>query len=245
MSDDNKIIKKNLFTSSNSSKNTQNSKAVKTVKVVKAEGVDNTNNTNNINNTNNAKKNTGPSKTVKQVNKNNKTSASTNTDKTDKTDKTDIKIKTEIVDGNNIEKIKDSDLLRTDIVLNDDLLDMLEGMTDKLEETSNMAEKIKLHSEIQNSTSRIKALIDMLIDDVDNIKIREDPANIYADDFIDTDSERFDILTSVHNLETDLSKINKTDDLIKQVEIYKNLQRKCEVLKNAANNGDLIIKKCN
>lgn len=239
MSDDNKIIKKNLFTSSNSSKNTQNSKAVKTVKVVKAEGVDNTNNTNNMNNTNNAKKNTGPSKTVKQVNKNNKTSTSTNTDKTD------IKIKTEIVDGNNIEKIKDSDLLRTDIVLNDDLLDMLEGMTDKLEETSNMAEKIKLHSEIQNSTSRIKALIDMLIDDVDNIKIREDPANIYADDFIDTDSERFDILTSVHNLETDLSKINKTDDLIKQVEIYKNLQRKCEVLKNAANNGDLIIKKCN
>lgn len=239
MSDDNKIIKKNLFTSSNSSKNTQNSKAVKTVKVVKAEGVDNTNNTNNMNNINNAKKNTGPSKTVKQVNKNNKTSTSTNTDKTD------IKIKTEIVDGNNIEKIKDSDLLRTDIVLNDDLLDMLEGMTDKLEETSNMAEKIKLHSEIQNSTSRIKALIDMLIDDVDNIKIREDPANIYADDFIDTDSERFDILTSVHNLETDLSKINKTDDLIKQVEIYKNLQRKCEVLKNAANNGDLIIKKCN
>lgn len=239
MSDDNKIIKKNLFTSSNSSKNTQNSKAVKTVKVVKAEGVDNTNNTNNMNNTNNAKKNTGPSKTVKQVNKNNKTSTYTNTDKTD------IKIKTEIVDGNNIEKIKDSDLLRTDIVLNDDLLDMLEGMTDKLEETSNMAEKIKLHSEIQNSTSRIKALIDMLIDDVDNIKIREDPANIYADDFIDTDSERFDILTSVHNLETDLSKINKTDDLIKQVEIYKNLQRKCEVLKNAANNGDLIIKKCN
>jgi hypothetical protein len=222
MSDDKKIIKKNLFSNSNTNssntnssnknssnknslKNTQSPKAVKAVKAIKSV------------------------KEVKSVK-----SVKADKDKMDKTNNT-----------NNIEKKTDSSLLKADIVLNDDLLDMLEGMTDRLEESSNMAEKIKLHSEIKNSTSRIKNLIDMLIEDVDNVKILEDPANIYADDFIEKDSERFDILSSVHNLETDLSKINKTDDLVKQVEIYKNLQRKCEILKNAANNGDLIIKKCN
>jgi hypothetical protein len=46
-------------------------------------------------------------------------------------------------------------------------------------------------------------------------------------------------------LETELENMDEIDDLQKKALIYTQLQHKCQVLKKAADNGDLVIRKCN
>ena len=142
-------------------------------------------------------------------------------------------------DNKNIENSN----LEQDLILNEDILDLLEGMTEKLEQTTDMAEKIKLHTEIKETTLHIKNLIDALIQDVDSSKIMVDPASVYPDELDPTGD--FDVMSEIHSLETDLEQMDDTDDLRKKISIYANLQRKCEVLKRAADQGELIIRKCN
>jgi hypothetical protein len=131
----------------------------------------------------------------------------------------------------------------TEIILNDDTMDMMEGMVDKLEETNNMAEKVRLHSEISTMTGSIKLIIDKLIKDVDDHKIMADPSSIFADD-LDPNGQ-FDVLDKINNLETELENMDEIDDLQKKALIYTQLQQKCQVFKKAADNGDLVIRKCN
>jgi hypothetical protein len=129
------------------------------------------------------------------------------------------------------------------IILNDDTMDGLEGMVDKLEETNNMAEKVRLHSEISNMTKSIKFLIDTLIKDVDDQKIMADPETIFADDL--DPNAKFDVLGEINNLETELENMEEIDNLRQKVDIYIQLQKKCQVLKKAADEGELVIRKCN
>ena len=125
----------------------------------------------------------------------------------------------------------------------EDTMDMMEGMVDKLEETDNMAEKIRLHSEISKMTKSIKNLIDNLIKDVDEQKIVADSSTIFADD-LDPNGQ-YDVLDNINNLDTELENMDKIDDLRQKVDIYIQLQKKCHVLKQSADNGDLVIRKCN
>jgi hypothetical protein len=142
-----------------------------------------------------------------------------------------------------IDNIENQNLEEDELVLNEDTLDLLEGMTDRLEETTDMAEKVKLHSEISQMTTNIKRLIDNLVQDVDDSKIIVDPSSVYPEDL--APNEKFDVMNGIHDLENELGTMSETDDLKKRVDIYAQLQRKCQILKAAADNGELIIRKCN
>jgi hypothetical protein len=130
-----------------------------------------------------------------------------------------------------------------ELILNEDTLDLLEGMTEKLEETTDMAEKVKLHAEISRMTADIKGLIHGLIQDVDAAKIMVEPAAVNPDE-LEPDGD-FDVMIGIHSLESELGEMNETDDLRERVKIYTQMRQKCAVLKRAADNGDLIIRKCN
>jgi hypothetical protein len=172
-----------------------------------------------------------------------KTSKSVKTSKSDKSGKIDSSssVNTDVDQSSSVNV--NTQMTGTEIILNDDTMDMMEGMVDKLEETNNMAEKVRLHSEISTMTGSIKFIIDGLIKDVDDHKIMADSSSIFADD-LDPNGQ-FDVLDKINNLETELENMDEIDDLQKKALIYTQLQRKCHVLKKAADNGDLVIRKCN
>lgn len=158
--------------------------------------------------------------------------------KTKTSSKSTPKAKKDVSKPEDIMKLGDEE-----VILNEDTLDMLEGMTERLEETTDMAEKVRLHSEISQMTKNIKGLIDGLIKDVDDQKILADPSTIFVDEI--SPDEHFDVMGEITHLESELDEMDGTDDLKKKAAIYAKLQRKCQVLKNAADEGELIIRKCN
>lgn len=135
------------------------------------------------------------------------------------------------------------------LVLDEDLLDLLDGMTDKLEKTDDMAEKVKLHSEITDMTSKIKCQIDGLIRDLENSKIMVESSAVLADDLGEPGEDGFDdfdtsdTVAAVKVLEGELGQMNDTDNLLERMRILAQIQRKCKILKAAADDGELIIRK--
>jgi predicted transcriptional regulator len=183
----------------------------------------------------------GKTKSKSKTGKTSKTNKASKNTKSTKVKKTTSSREIESIEQvDNIENLNPNE---SGLVLNEDTLDMLEGMTERLEETTDMAEKVKLHSDISEMTGNIKVLIDGLIKDVDDSKILADPATILPEDL--SPGETFDVMKDIHDLETELDDMDTTDDLRVQAQIYAKLQRKCQILKQAADAGDLVIRKCN
>lgn len=130
-----------------------------------------------------------------------------------------------------------------DLVINEDLLDMIEGMTEKLETTSDLSEKIKLHATIQDLTNKIKDTIDELVKEIDSPNIMADPSTVSVDDL--SNVKDFDIMDEISKLESDLETEIDTDDLALAVKVYSKMHSKCQILKKAADEGELVIRKCN
>lgn len=128
-----------------------------------------------------------------------------------------------------------------EIIINDDLLDMIEGMTEKLETTTDLSEKIKLHATIQDLTNKIKDTIDELVKEIDTPNIMADPSTVNVDEL----AKDFNIMDEISKLESDLETDIDTNDLALAVKVYTRILAKSQIIKKAADKGDLVIRKCN
>lgn len=139
------------------------------------------------------------------------------------------------------EKKENNDVPR---IINNDTMDELEEMADKLEQTTDIAEKVRLHSELKRTTQEIKTIIDGLIEDVNNSKFENMEISSLPLDVIDP-NEKFDLMEQLNFIENDMDDMDNEDNIITKIKIFSEIKRKCEMLKKMTNCGEMRTYYCN
>lgn len=129
--------------------------------------------------------------------------------------------------------------------ISDDTLDYLESESDKLNESKNLSEKMKLHTELKCNIQSIGDEVDAMVDLIDKIDPDAVTKEISQENNTSELIDDTDIADDIVNLEKGLADLSEEEVL--QVKI-KHLQRLTEMVKNCrAKCGPSVMKisKCN
>lgn len=126
--------------------------------------------------------------------------------------------------------------------VSDDTLDALEGEIDKLNDTSNLGEKVRLHTKLESQTKLLEDEIDLMIDMMDDLDFDKAYESIKTDK---NKTDTTDVTDDIVNLDKLMNSLKQEDVMqIKIMYVQKMLNHiaRCRAL---CDQSKLIVSKCN
>ncbi|VBB17832.1 hypothetical protein YASMINEVIRUS_295 [Yasminevirus sp. GU-2018] len=128
------------------------------------------------------------------------------------------------------------------IPVSDDTLDQLEGEIDRLNDTSNLSEKVKLHASLVSHTKQLEATIDSMVDMIDQVDIDAACEEIKKNK---NASESTDVSDNVANLDKLLSGMKNEEVMQIKILYMKKIIDTIARCREACEQNKLVISKCN